>query len=151
MIVTSEADIWPWLMLRNAIVEQTVYDFEMMISDAPLPSNMYCASEMSISAIRSFTKDTKVDVWLDKIYRIYRREFRPYVEEHEDEIISAWKKVKKDKTKYGASVAYKDDPHKCPLCGGILRPKRICGVNVIGCTGCYLNVRQKGGKKKCST
>ena len=153
-MITCEADIWPWLMLRNAIVQQAVYDYEALISEGPLPVNAGASQlEMSIPAIRQFTKDTDADEWLDKIDRLYFEEFKPYAKRHADEIIEDWKEVEKLEDDYARRRALKNYKHRCPMCGGAMRPITSYGVKLIGCNFCYLNAKipTKKEEKQCST
>ena len=144
----------PYENLMNAIILQAVLDFESLISDAPISvgSDSY-ESSMTVPAIRHWAKGTKVNEWLDKIERTYKNKFRPYSESHAKEIAKDWKKLtRKCQTKYDWDLAYQTYPHKCPLCGGALRPKTVNSMKTISCNGCNLNVMfPLEVKKKCST
>lgn len=148
----KESDILPWLELKNAIIQRAVWDFEMLISEAPIPVGMSsCTAEMNVPAIRQFAKGTDIETWLDKIERIYCEKFQPYAKEHAEEIVKAWRKHMRIRTDYGREQDLKTYKHKCPLCGGALKPMTICGVKCIGCSFCYLNVRMPRKETKCTS
>ena len=145
----TESDMKPWLRLRNAMIERAVWDFEMLISEAPIPiSSDSCQSEMTIPAIRAFAKGTEIAVWLDKIERTYYEQFKPYAREHAHDIVKAWKKHQKLRTDYERDQDLKTYKYKCPLCGNALKPLTICGVKCIGCSFCYLNIKLPKKEKK---
>ena len=152
-MIEKESDVWEWLMLRNAMIERAVWDFEMLISEAPIPKTAgSLQSEMTVPAIRQFAKGTNTEIWLKKIERIYNEKFRPYATEHAQDIVKAWRKHMKLKTKYELEQDLKRYEYKCPMCGGALRPITICGKKCIGSTFCYLNILMpKKEKKKCTS
>ena len=138
--------------LANAIVKQAVADYESLISEAPL-AEMFPSSETT-QRIRLFAKEqeyTGVDVVavLDKIDSVYVNLFKPYVREHGNEIIHDWKEIHKGKNKYAEEQKLENYPHKCPLCGGNLRPMVQTGrssfrkthTRYISCTDCNLNAK----------
>lgn len=139
--------------LLNAIALQAVFDYETLISDAPVPVVM---GDESIEKIRLFARDTPLTGYLDRIDRIYQNEFKPYVEEHYKEIWEDWPVVQKARGK-NQDVLVRQYKHKCPVCGGSLRPmlfgnaftrKKIGHSSFIGCSSCNLNARVPGGNKK---
>lgn len=141
-MIENEADVHQYLELKNAIIAQAMFDYEAVISDAPLPTHSGTdISTMTKASIREFAKGTQITNWLDKIDRIYKEEFRPYVAEHAEEIIAEWKRIQKLRTDWDRELAMKASPHKCPLCGGTLKPQKICHVPVITCNYCYLNMK----------
>lgn len=148
-MIEKETDIWPWLMLKNAIIERAVWDYEMLISEAPIPfGHDTVAREMTIPAIKAFVKGTDAEEWLKKINRIYHEKFRPYAKRNYKRIVADWEEIKKLPTKYEQEQAMKTNRNKCPLCGNALRPMTICGLDVIGCNFCYLNVLMPRERKK---
>ena len=142
-----------WLNLRNAMIARAIYDYEMLISDAPVVDGAdMIMSEMTIPSIRAFFSGTERMDWIKKIDRIYHEEFRPYALKHANEIKSRWKKHMALKTDYERDCDLKVYPHKCPLCGGAMKPVTICGLKFIGCNFCYLNVQIPEWRgKKCIT
>lgn len=148
-MIENEADVHPYLELKNAIITQAVFDYEAVISDAPLPTTSGTdISSMTKASIREFAKGTHITDWLDKIDRIYNEEFRPYVKDHAEEIVRDWKKIQRLPSDWDREQAMKASPHKCPLCGGTLKPQRICQASVITCNYCYLNMRIPKKEKK---
>lgn len=129
-------------LLANAIVQQMVQDYEVCISDMPIPASY---ENVSASKIRFEAKHqwfTPIDVVavLDKIDRVYKEKFRPYCLEHADEIIKDYNKLYK-KYKGDSTEIRKHSTHKCPFCKGTLKP--IMKNRYITCSFCYLNVRVK--------
>ena len=148
-MIEKETDIWPWLMLRNALIERAVYDYEMLISEAPIPIGRdHVAQEMTIPAIKAFVKGTDTEEWLKKISRIYHEKFKPYAKRNYKRIIKDWKEIEKIENKTEREAAMKNSRNKCPLCGGTLKPVKICGLDAIGCSFCYLNILKPKERKK---
>jgi len=139
----------PYENLLNAIIAQAVYDYEALISDAPINelNTSYYASTMTTAAIRAWAKDTRVEKILDKIDKVYEEEFKPYAKEHAVEIVKEWKRIQRIRDEWERELAVKASPYKCPLCGGSLKPKKINGLQTITCNYCYLNVKMPKGVK----
>ena len=142
--------------LCAAICERTVLDFEALISDKPalLPENV------SITEIRKFASSQKyvnsdLNAILDHIDRIYREEFKPFVEENLTEIIKGWNSKEARRARKRGRWDNLNDAmkYRCPLCGGFLRPgtKNKGSYGYIICSHCMLNVRiPKEVIKKCT-
>lgn len=139
-------------MLANAICTQAARDYEYLISDRQAysmrDSDRYCnLTELKDFAKRqTYTEVNMLDV-LNIIDRNYKKRFRPYVEEHYEEIIANWRDKKMSKRDWNYKVA--NHPYFCPNCGGVLYPgtKQQASQDYIVCTGCNLNMRipQKKG------
>lgn len=152
--------IEPYENLINAIIEQAVRDYEAVISDYPVTN--YEGAPMTREELRLFAKDqwisdVKVEPILDKVEKVYKEEFRPYVREHWKEILEDWKALQEIGSYGEYQEALKNYPHRCPLCGGNLKPmngffdrktRKTIRVPFIQCTYCDLNMRYEDGRKK---
>ena len=146
--MTETSDMKPWLDLWNAMLIRSIHDFEILISEAPVKRDAsYDEYAMTIPHILQFLKGTEVEEWPKMIEKTYINKFRPYAKKNARKIEEAWKDVKK-LNGYERDMAIKSFKYKCPLCGGALKPDRICGVNVINCTGCMLNIKAPKRRKK---
>lgn len=145
----TKTNLDPYEELLNAIIAQAVYDYEALISDAPINelSSSYYASAMTPAAIRAWARDTKTEKILDKIDKVYKEEFRPYAKEHAKEIVKEWKRIQKIRDDWERELAMRANPYRCPLCGGALKPKKINGMQTITCNYCYLNIEMPKGVK----
>lgn len=158
----------PWENLANAICEQAIRDFEWCISDRPLPQDVQSSLCNLGELKRFFHEQTLTPLNLTaiskKIEKTYKNEFRPFVEEHYQEIYHSWVSQKLDKIDYRKQPEL--HPYRCPNCGGLLRPnkkQKNMKIRYIVCTGCNLNVRMpeefvrqinpetRRRKRKCST
>ena len=144
-----------WQLLANAICIQAVRDYEYLISDKPsVEENKYCnlVELNNFSEVQIYTS-VKLDDVLGIIKRNYEQKFKPYVEEHCDEIMKSWAKAKKLKNRDRANVLA-HHPYICPNCHGFLYQgsKRQAAEDYILCSGCNLNAlipeRYRKGKKK---
>lgn len=143
----TKTNLDPYEDLLNAIIKQAVFDYELIISDAGVNTadTSYMATTMTKEAIRAWAKDTKVEKMLDKIDKVYKEEFRPYAKEHAQEIVDEWKRIQKIRDEWERELAMRANPHKCPLCGGSLKPKKVYGMKTITCNYCNLNVKLPKG------
>ena len=125
--------------LISAIALQAVLDYEAIMSDAPHEGG----PTMTKVAIRKFTKGTKVDKFLDRIERIYREEFRPYIALHWQEILDEWPKVEDSSCRAELEQLQRAYKHKCPACGGNIIPYQTKKERpiYIGCSTCNLNMK----------
>ena len=150
-----------WLMLAQAICVQAARDYEYILSDMPEPKAKMPAT-CNATEIEMFARDqryteVKMDAVMERINRVYFKQFRPYVEEHMGEIMKSWANVKKNRKpgEYNKDSTKKLHPYCCPNCGGSLHPGYK--NKYIVCDGCNLNMRipdkyrPKEGGKKCTT
>ncbi len=127
--------------LTNAIIIQAVEDYERMISgtiEANIPKSILGSEETIENFLRN-QQITKLNMGehLDRIKTAYYDEFIPYVEANAESIRKEWNKKSKQHDNVYISQRSK---HRCPLCGGTLRPFKKRGYDHvgIGCTGCHL-------------
>lgn len=137
--------------LANAIVHQAAWDYELLISDKPLPvsiNNNLC----NLEELKIFARDQKyVDMDVNGIYETINRhykEFRQIVSEHAQEIIDEWNKYSPER-KDDFNFLSKTLTYKCPNCGHFLRPGnyRQNTKGYIVCSFCNLNMRIPKGVK----
>lgn len=145
----TKTNLDPYEDLLNAIIQQAVFDYESIISEAEIneTATSYVATTMTKEAIRAWAKDTRVEKILDKIDKVYEEEFKPYAKEHAQEIVKEWKRIQKLPGDWERELAMRANPHKCPLCGGSLKPKTIYGGRTISCNYCNLNILMPKGVK----
>lgn len=144
----ENAETRPWLDLWNAMIIRAIHDYEILISEAPIKRDAgYDEYSMTIPHILEFLKGTEAEGWPKIIEKTYIEKFRPYAKRNARKIEEAWKDVR-GLEGYARDMALKNFKYKCPLCGGALKPARICGVHVINCTGCMLNVKAPKRRKK---
>ncbi len=119
--------------LANAIIERMALDYETAICEK---------DEGALNEIRNFAEkkanrytDLNVDEILSRISSAHKRFKRKSHEEIVD-IIEMTNKFRK--SKYAFSE--KNNPHRCPLCGGGMYVKSRLKSNsyLVGCTGCNL-------------
>lgn len=139
-------------LLANAICKRAILDYELMISEKPLPSHLsekYCNMHDTIEFLQNQSY-VQLDLYkiAKQIERKYKEEWIPYVRQHEDEIIENWKTLKKWE-RWNIDALKKTHPFFCPVCGGIIRPgsKKTASENYIICTSCDLNVRKTRKKE----
>ena len=145
----TKTNLDPYEDLLNAIIHQAVLDYESLISEAEINtlSTSYDAATMTTTAIRVWARGTSVEKILDKIDQIYKNEWKPYAKEHAQEIVDEWKRIQKITDDWERQLAMRANPHKCPLCGGSLKPKIIYGGKTISCNYCNLNILMPKGVK----
>ena len=139
-VVTAPGDAYR--NLANAVVLQAVLDYEYLISDRPV----FDARNINKFEIRKFAQEqtfsgTDVNAILDRIDRVYKKEFRPYVRRHHKEIVAITEKAEKHRDSW--KWLQDHSPYHCPLCGGTLRrgSKRDRCRDYIVCSSCNLNMR----------
>lgn len=145
----TKTSLDPYEDLLNAIIQQAVLDYQTLISEAEINtlSTSYDATTMTPTAIRVWAKGTEIEKWLDRIDDVYKNEFKPYAKEHAQEIVDEYKRISKIRDDWERQLAMRANPHKCPLCGGSLKPKVIFGGKTISCNYCNLNVLLPKGVK----
>lgn len=131
--------------LANAVVKQTVFDYEALISGTKSDS-----CECSMPEVLAFAKETnftKLDLFaiLMKIKEDRKSKFVPYVRENLDGIASAFRSFKRKRTD---ATAYNNTfPYRCALCGGALKPDflgpKCKDVTGVGCMSCRTYVYLK--------
>ncbi len=129
----------------SAIVEQAATDYELLISDKPLPVSED-SKYFNIQELRLFARDQKItDINVTGIFETIDRrykKFRKVVREHHKEIIEDWN-IWSPKYMNNYNIMNKKMRYHCPLCGSFLRPgsKKNNDKGYIKCTRCSLNMR----------
>lgn len=122
--------------LANAIVQAAVTDYESLISGAITPGAQCNQEEIQRFAEEQTYVTLDISAMLAKVDSIYREKFLPYVREHSLEIAEQWREF--DKQKLSMDIRPRRSKHRCPLCGGCLKPLDKKHHYDIGCTGCNL-------------
>lgn len=140
-IVTGDDNAWK--NLANAIVIQAVLDYEYLVSDKPLPAtkDKVNKTEIRLFAANQHLVSTDVTSILDRVDRVYRHEFRPYVRKHSKDIIKICREAKKHPAPW--TWLQDNSPYKCPFCGNALRQGAAINnsTDYIVCSSCNLNMR----------
>lgn len=121
--------------LANAILKSCVDDYEDLISGGTPGHKKNFELIEDVLEHQMFVKTDMIQL-LRLIDRIYKDKFVPYVKEHRLEILEEW--VEFEKNKKSIKENADEAKHRCPLCGGALKPKYYRKMYVIGCTGCNL-------------
>ena len=121
--------------LANAILKSAIEDYEALIS-GDLSEGPEGVSTYEIEGLMQEQIFVHLDMeaLLKQIRDIYENRFIPYAQAHKSEIFADWKQFNKQ----GLTIEdrIKATKHRCPMCGGALRP----GYAKICCTTCYLSV-----------
>lgn len=125
--------------LANAILTKAVTDYEELISGTLSEG----ALGVSKKVIEDFLKDQNLvrlnmSDQLKYICHTYYNKMIPYVKAHNREIAKQWDDF--DKLNYTTEERIRYSKHRCPVCGGSLRPIDRKNIYNIGCTGCSLSV-----------
>ncbi len=126
--------------LANAIIRQAIWDYEESLSGVQIEASSPASVMASIETFAEEQQLTGINMpdVLKKVKRTYNKEFVPYVTDNRKEIVTDWKRLKE----YRYDERKQEAKHRCPLCGGILRPAKMNSSRRgrIICTGCYLSV-----------
>lgn len=124
--------------LANAILKACITDYEELLSGSEEDSKKNFELIRDVLEHQQFVKLDMI-AQLDHIKYVYENQFIPYVNKHTADIKKDYRAFKKKKfNDREFTVVAK---HRCPLCGGALRPWRFHRqYEVIGCTGCHLYV-----------
>lgn len=122
--------------LACAIIKSAIEDYEGLIS-GEIDEDAECNHQ----TIEIFLKEQPyikldTDALLKKVRNTYFDSFIPYARAHAEDIRQEWAEY--DRKRYTVEERTAISRHRCPLCGGALRPKKRGSENEIGCTGCYL-------------
>ena len=123
----------------NAILHRAIEDYE----DLMCKTKQEGGDSMSMSSIENFLKRqtySRLNMieMLERIKTIYHTKFYPYCAKHAKEISEQWAQFDKSSVYMNLYDREKATKHRCPLCGGALRPISKQGYYNIGCTGCHL-------------
>lgn len=126
--------------LANAFLQECIEDYEDLLSGS---SEGPKKNFELIEDVLEHQMYVKIDLTeqLKRIARIYHNQFAPYIKKHSFEIVQQWEEF--DKKGYDDEERVRFTKHRCPLCGGTLKPKYTRGkyrdgTYVIGCSGCKL-------------
>ena len=133
--------------LANAIIHSAVEDYEELICG----SRSEGTHGVSKNAIEAFLREqewVKLDMEdiLEHIRDVYENQFLPYATKHAMEITKQWDDF--DKKRLETDYRVRITKHRCPLCGGSLRPMGKGNHFNIGCTGCKLQAYLPGHKTR---
>lgn len=122
--------------LANAIVSSAATDYEDLISGTVEPS-----ASCNLEELQRFSKEQTyvsldMSAMLEKVDRIYREKFLPYAKKHATEIAEQWRNF--NRQGLDMDIRVRRSKHKCPLCGGCLKPHYVKSNYSIDCTGCNL-------------
>lgn len=122
--------------LACAIIKSAVEDYEGLIS-GDIDEDTECNHKTIEIFLREQTYiKLDTDALLKKVRNIYLNSFAPYAEAHAEEICKEWKEY--DQKRYTIEERSTISRHRCPLCGGAMRPKKKGFDNEISCTSCSL-------------
>lgn len=128
--------------LANAFLKACVEDYEDLLCGAPQGNKKNFDLLEDILEHQMFVKIDMMGM-IEHIKDVYKNKFVPYTKRHEKEIVEQWKMFDKKRVSIDERIA--TSKHKCPLCGGSLRPEYYKGKLIvrdkpykIGCTGCKL-------------
>ena len=122
--------------LAAAIVRNAVEDYERLMSGTLKESG-----ECNHLEIERFLRDqtyVQLDMpaLLRMIARKYVEEFVPYANAYFKDINEEWSEF--DKKRLSVEERVPLSKHRCPMCGGAMRPIHRYFDDAIGCTGCKL-------------
>ena len=123
--------------LANAFLEECIEDYEDLISGASEGPKKNVELITDVLENQTFVKLDMTEQ-LDQVRHTYLKKFVPYTKKYRNDIVKQWEEF--DKKRYDISERVLKTKHKCPLCGGCLKPRwdRKGNNFVIGCTGCKL-------------
>lgn len=120
--------------LANAIIKQACDDYEIALC------NGY---RKTLEEVREFARENSPHGMYSSVDMVYllqriekaRKMFNRKVEENAADIYRVTGELKKR----GAKMYLKDNPHRCPMCGGgLYSGKKRGNTFTVSCTGCYL-------------
>lgn len=128
--------------LANAYLKACVEDYEDLLSGAAQGNKKNFELIEDILEHQTFVKIDMMEM-VNHIKDVYYKQFVPYVKRNEKAIVDQWKTFDKKRIKMDERVRM--TKHRCPLCGGSLKPEYYKGKLIlrdkpykIGCTGCQL-------------
>lgn len=125
--------------LANAILQRAIEDYEDLMCNTKQEGG----DSMSIASIENFLRHqtySQLDMMemLEHIKSVYRNKFYPYCARHAREINMEWMRFDESPAYMNVYDRERASKHRCPLCGGALRPLDKQGYYNIGCTRCHL-------------
>lgn len=128
--------------LANAYLKACVEDYEDLLSGAAQGNKKNFDLIEDIFEHQTFVKIDMMEM-ANHIKDVYYKQFVPYVKRNEKAIVDQWKAFDKKRIKMDERIHM--TKHRCPLCGGSLKPEYYKGKLIlrdkpykIGCTGCQL-------------